>query len=475
MFGFMRKRHQTAERWAITRELEAVGLLPDETERGGIVLGEWRDPKGERRLVRHLGAEHVLVVAPCRSGKTAGISVPTLLSWEDSVLVVDVKGESYGATGEFRDRVLGQRVLRFEPGLRDSARFNPLREIQSARDLVKEARHLCALLVNPDQREDLDHWTLAATGMLIALVLFVCLDEDSIGVITEASLATVLAILTDGGPLRAAHPQHPMKMAEASSVLNAFCVIREVAAHFSARFAATGFDEHAAHFAAWKFVEEIMEDWLDRPPQEFAGVVATGRRALTVFADPMIAAHTRESDFSIESLMSVGGKTSLYVTASPIDYQRHQVLAKIVVDMVIRRRLEGFGQKKPEGRLLLLIDDLGVFGRLPVLAEGLARFGGCAMTGVLVAQSIEQISKTYRGTEVGSVVASCGLQVAYTPSSLETAEFFARRTGISAADIMRTPQDEALLFMAGRRPFRCRKIKYYCDEPFKTRANSASG
>ena len=470
MFGFMRKRHRDDERWTARRELEAAGLLPDETVSGGIVLGEWRDSKGERRLVRHHGAEHVLVVAPCRSGKTAGITVPTLLSWEDSVLVLDVKGETYSATREFRERRLGQRVLRFAPGATDSARFNPLREIRFARDLVKEARHLCALLVDPEQREDLDHWTLAATGLLTALVLFVCLYEDSIGVITEASLATVLAILTDGGPLRAEHPQQPMKTAETSSVSTAFCDIREVAAHCSSRLAATGIDEHAADLAAWKVVEEMMGGWLERPPQEAASIVATARQALACFADPVIAANTKESDFSIESLMSCGQKTSLYITVSPVDYHRHQVLAKVVVDMVIRRRLEEFGGKERAGRLLLLIDDLGGFGRLPALAEGLARFGGCAMTGVFVAQSRGQISKMYWETEARSIVANCALQVAYTPSSLEAAEFFAARCALSAVDMMRIPQDEALLFVPGRPPFRCGKIEYYRDEPFRARA-----
>jgi type IV secretion system protein VirD4 len=57
------------------------------------VFGAWNDGKRIQYL-RHKGPEHMLVFAPTRSGKGVGIVIPTLLCWDQSVLVNDIKGEN---------------------------------------------------------------------------------------------------------------------------------------------------------------------------------------------------------------------------------------------------------------------------------------------------------------------------------------------------------------------------------------------
>ena len=55
----------------------------------GVVLGLYRD-----RYLRHDGPEHVLAVAPTRSGKGVGLVLPTLLTWPGSAVIHDIKGEN---------------------------------------------------------------------------------------------------------------------------------------------------------------------------------------------------------------------------------------------------------------------------------------------------------------------------------------------------------------------------------------------
>ena len=479
MFGFMRKGHGSSDRWAPTRELEAAGLLPDEAERGGIVLGEWRDPKGGKRLLRHRGTEHVLVIAPCRTGKTTGITIPTLLSWDESVLVFDMKGESFAVTRNFREQHLGQRVLKFDPTAPDSVHFNPLSEIRLDHNLVLDTAQICRLLMDPAQNVEENHWTRCACHLLTAITLFVRLSQSPAIALSGGSFATVRTILTDGGPLRNFGPGRDAATAncEARAIL---AHIREVAEDSVARAVhgdrlSPNDEEHEARLIGWRTVAEILEHWAAAGDAELGSIIATAVDALSIFADPTVAANTRESDFSIESLVSGSEKTSLYVTASPFTWPRDQALSKLLMDMVLRRRLEALGESAPKSRLLLLIDDLGVFGRLPVLVnEGLVGFRGCAVTTLFVAQSRGQISKTYCETEAGSIVENCAIQVAYTPSSLETAEFFAAHSSLSVEEIMRIAADEGLVFVAGQHPFRCGKIQYWRDEPFRARANGDS-
>src|SRR4029077_595147 len=59
---------------------------------------------GKIHYLRHAGPEHVLCYAPTRSGKGVGLILPTLLSWQQSVFVTDLKGELYELTpGGFRN------------------------------------------------------------------------------------------------------------------------------------------------------------------------------------------------------------------------------------------------------------------------------------------------------------------------------------------------------------------------------------
>jgi type IV secretion system protein VirD4 len=61
----------------------------------GIFLGQWKRRLGRRMLIRDCGQTHVAGIAPTRSGKGANMVIPTLLTWPDSICVLDLKGENY--------------------------------------------------------------------------------------------------------------------------------------------------------------------------------------------------------------------------------------------------------------------------------------------------------------------------------------------------------------------------------------------
>jgi len=84
--------HGTA-RWAVWRDVVKAGL----TGPAGVVVGGWKRRRKVQTL-RHDGPEHVLCFAPTRSGKGVSLVLPTLLSWNESVLVLDIKGENHALT-----------------------------------------------------------------------------------------------------------------------------------------------------------------------------------------------------------------------------------------------------------------------------------------------------------------------------------------------------------------------------------------
>src|SRR3546814_800000 len=93
---------RTAAR-ATDSEIRRAGFRAND----GIVLGK----KGGKFLTFG-GNEHCIVEAPTRSGKGVGIVIPNLLSWQESVVVLDVKRENWEATAGFRQKY-GQAVYLF--------------------------------------------------------------------------------------------------------------------------------------------------------------------------------------------------------------------------------------------------------------------------------------------------------------------------------------------------------------------------
>ena len=94
-------------RWADTAEIAAAGLLPARVDAAGIVVGAL----GGAALIDATMAP-VMVMGPCRSGKSTSVLVPTLLTWRRSAVVVDVHGELSGITASWRQEVAGNRVRR---------------------------------------------------------------------------------------------------------------------------------------------------------------------------------------------------------------------------------------------------------------------------------------------------------------------------------------------------------------------------
>ncbi|HEY1244488.1 MAG TPA: type IV secretory system conjugative DNA transfer family protein, partial [Hyphomicrobiaceae bacterium] len=106
-------------RWARFPDVRDARLFSGK----GVVLGV-RDG----RYLRHDGPEHVLAVAPTRSGKGVGLVVPTLLTWPGSAVIHDIKGENWQLTAGWRSKF--SHCLLLDPTSPLSARFNPLLEVR---------------------------------------------------------------------------------------------------------------------------------------------------------------------------------------------------------------------------------------------------------------------------------------------------------------------------------------------------------
>src|SRR5713101_9280998 len=143
----------------------------------GAYVGAWCAQNSNRvHYLRHNGPEHILAFAPTRSGKGVGLVIPTLLTWSESTVVYDIKGENWAKTAGFRAQQ-GHLCFKFSPVEEgNSSRFNPLAEMRlfTARD-VSDAQNVADMIVrtgedSPQER----YWQDAAASISTGMILHVC-------------------------------------------------------------------------------------------------------------------------------------------------------------------------------------------------------------------------------------------------------------------------------------------------------------
>ena len=448
-------------RWASGQDIRQAGLHADE----GVVLGCVRN-----RYLRHDGPEHILAVAPTRSGKGVGLVIPTLLSWSGSAVIHDLKGENWALTAGWRARF--SDCLLFDPVSPQSVRFNPLFEVRRGVNEIRDVQNIADILVDPEgARERRDHWEKTAHALLVGAILHVLYAE------AEKTLARVAHFLAD--PTR--------------SIRRTLWVMLTTN-HIGSE------DTPQAH----PVIASIARELLNKSENERSGVVSTAMSFLGLYRDPIIAAITALSDFRIAELIGGSRPISLYLAVPPSDLSRTRPLIRMLLNQIGRRLTE---QREPQehkderARLLLMLDEFPALGRLDFFESALAFLAGYGIRAFLVAQSLNQIDKAYGSNN--AILDNCHVRVAFAPNDERTAKRLSDALGtateernqrnlsgrrfsawlshttishqetarplLTPGEVLQLPQDEALIFLSGIAPIRARKLHYFRDRNFLKR------
>ena len=497
-------------RWAKRRDLVRSGLL-GAVRRGGVYVGAWRR-QGRAHYLRHDGPEHVLAFAPTRSGKGVGLVIPTLLSWRESAVVLDIKGENWEATAGWRNRGAGQRVIRFDPGNADTARFNPLAELRlRSEHEVADAQNIATMLVDPKGEGFEDkHWSQTAWSLLVGAILHVGYREANRG--KKGTLAAVADELSADG--------------DCAELAKRWL-------HF----------DHAGAHAPWSspdgssvthpVVSSVAREMAQRPEKYAASVLSTARAFLTLYRDPLIARATGESDFRVRDLIHGDAPCTLYLVAQPGNLKRVRPLLRLMLTQILYGLMaehptsfepDTFGWSKRVGRalklgatepaskpirhrVLLMLDEFASLGKLEILQEALAYCAGYGVKAYLIVQGLEQLYAAYGRDE--SIVGNCHIRVAFAPNKIETAQLLSKMTGTTTVQSLTwsgkkrqkhfhgrpllTPDEcmrlrlpekdrvtgrviagEALILAAGLPPIYGEQILYFEDQAFRKRAAFAA-
>lgn len=443
-------RHVTtygSAEWAERGDVRRAGLMGGK----GVVLGRFAGS-----YLRHDGPEHVLCFAPTRSGKGVGLVIPTLLTWPGSAVVHDIKGENWTLTAGYRARF--GRVHRFDPTDASGAAYNPLLEVRRGALEVRDVQNIADILVDPDGGlEKRNHWEKTSHSLLVGAILHVLYAE------ADKSLAGVATFLSD--PSRS--------------------IARTLVAML--RTPHLGDRPHPVVAAA-------ARELLNKSENERSGVLSTAMSFLSLYRDPVVAEVTSRCDWRIADLVDRGHPVSLYLVVPPSDIQRTKPLVRLILNQIGRRLTERLADGKRQ-RLLLMLDEFPALGRLDFFESQLAFMAGYGIRAFLIAQSLNQIEKAYGPNN--AILDNCHVRVAFATNDERTARRISDALGtatelramknyaghrlspwlghlmvsrqetarplLTPGEVMQLPADEAIVMIAGAKPIRATKARYYAD------------
>jgi type IV secretion system protein VirD4 len=462
-------RTKRARGWGALKDARKVGLLAGK----GCVLGELSG-----KVLATEDLRPTLVTGGTRSGKGRGHVVPSLLCWTESALVHDPKGELWRLTAGWRSAF--SHALYFNPRDAHSARWNPLAEIRPGPAELAQVQRLVAILSDPGGvRDDEAIWDKAASEILEAVILHVLYTAED----EDKSLLKVRELLAD--------------LDEAADVM-----VKTL--H---RPGAGGDPE------CHPFIRTACKGYAAMHDRFRTSVQGTARSYLKWLAGDDVERALSASDFALGDLMCASSPVSLYVQLAPADAQALKPLVRLLFyaaaqSLTAEEKADLHGRLKRH-QLLLMMDEFPLLGRVEFFEKSLRLMSGYGLKTMFVAQSLNDIVETYGANN--TILDNCAVYTAFSALDPLTQDKVSRLTGtttemrtsrsspaglsagrssvsrseverplLEPGEIRALADDEQLVFVAGSKPLRTKKLRFDEREPFRSRAalpppNQAAG
>lgn len=434
--------------WATMEDIKRYGYLDGK----GVYVGGVYDEKAKKQyFLRHDGPEHVLCFAPTRAGKGVGLIIPSLLVWEHSSVVLDIKGENFALTSGYLSSI-GHKVIRFDPAdaTGSSASFNPLAEVELDKiSCIPDIQRVAVTIMDPEGKGLTEYWDKAANGFFAGALLH-CLIMTAKNEGRAASLYDVAVMLADPKRPVSAVFQEMLDTDHATILAGLFPYLKitseedvEVLDGEGQPIVnlATGETEkrHVLHSlvgdSAHVFIASAGQEIMGKSAEELSGVVNTAISNLALYKDPVVAANITRSDFKLRDIMNHEQPVNLYLVFSPNDIARLRPLLRVVIAQMMgsftrgMKFKDGIAAPSYKHRCLLMLDEFASLGKMATIKDAIAYMAGYGVKGYFIVQNIEQLNDAYTKSGGVSIMANCHVRVVYAPNEPDTARMLSDLAG----------------------------------------------
>uniref|UniRef100_A0A0H2XZQ7 TRAG protein n=1 Tax=Burkholderia orbicola (strain AU 1054) TaxID=331271 RepID=A0A0H2XZQ7_BURO1 len=360
------------------------------------MVGRWRG-----RYLRFAGQQFVLLAAPARSGKGVGIVIPNLLSYSDSVVVLDIKQENFRLTAGFR-RAHGQAVYLFNPFAEDGCthRYNPLSVI--ADDMFRVGDILAiGYVLYPAGGHD-EFWKDQARNLLLGLVLLLC---D----LREARRAGASGV-----------PDYPITMGE---------VLRQSSGNGQPvkTYLNRMLIQHRQYLS--RACIDALNRFLANDDKVLASILATFNAPLTIWANPIVDAATSANDFDLRDVRR--RKMSVYLGVTPDHLSEAAILMNLMFSQLVNLNTKELAEDNPalKYQCLLLLDEMTAIGKIQIIARAVAYMAGYNLRLLSIVQSDSQLESVYGRADARTIVTNHAMQILFAPREQKDANAYSEMLG----------------------------------------------
>lgn len=331
------------------------------------------------------GDQHLITIAPTRTGKGTCHIIPNLLTYPGSMVVNDIKGENYKLSGERRGHF--GKVFRFAPFENNTSGFNPLDFVRRGTPAAFDDAMLIAdmLIVPGKDEEEGNHWKEAAKNLLAGLIGYVSETEEG-----ERNMQRVRQLLT----------------------LNQKAFLEFVR------------DKMTASKSA--FVVRAANILLQKADRERSGVVSTAQAQTTIWDSEHLSTATKVSSFGLEELRDQ--VATLYIIIPPEHLSTYKGVLRVVLGLALSTMTRQLPTRNDRPPLTFLFDEFPSLGYMQPIVDGMAYLAGYGCRLWLFAQDLGQIRETY-GDKATSLLANCGARSFFGVADYETAEYVSKMVG----------------------------------------------
>ncbi|MCP1200609.1 type IV secretion system ATPase VirD4 [Notoacmeibacter sp. MSK16QG-6] len=449
-----RPKHFGTARWAGFGEMRRLKYLRPYRKISGPVFGKTKGPRTPGLYLTNGEQPHSLVVAPTRAGKGVGVVIPTLLTFDGSVLALDVKGELFELTSRARKK-RGDRIFKFSPMDPDGLThcYNPVLDIVRVppERRFSEARRLANNLI-------------AAKGKG---------SEGFIDGARDLFVAGVLACIERGNPtIGAVYDLY----AQPGEKYKLFAQLAE-----------------ESNIAEVTRIFDNMAGNDTKIITSYTSVLGDG--GLNLWADPLIKNATSRSDFSIYDLRR--DPTSIYLCVSPNDLEVIAPLVRLFFQQIVSILQRTMPGDDEVFEVLFLLDEFKHLGKLDAIETAVTTIAGYKGRFMFIIQSLSALTGAYEQAGKENFLSNAGVQVFMATADDETPEYISKAIGeytfsnkttsynrkeFFDANIQKTDQGSPLLrpeqvrlleddmqivLVKGQPPMKMHKVKYYADRYLK--------
>ncbi|WP_195180133.1 type IV secretory system conjugative DNA transfer family protein [Mesorhizobium sp. INR15] len=379
-------------------------LSPGRDRRSGKIRVTQRKLIGGKKLWVDGDDVGGFVIGPPRSGKGASLIIPNALTWPQSLVVLDLRGETYEATAGYRSTM--SKVVRFAPADPEgnTACYNPMDFISldsGQRDI--DLRNIAAALFpRPPSNAD-PYWVNDARLLFAGIASFVM---ESPAIPNEKkTFATILDIMNGA--------EQPL--------LEFVGSLREERRR------------ECSHFTL-----QTLLPYFEMSERQFSGIYAGVRTGMAPFLNERLMRATSRSTFDIRRLKR--DRVSLY-----LDVRREQIASLgPLFNVLITQMMNFMSESLPrpdEHQVLVLLDEFQNLGKLENITEMASVLGGNGVSMWFFVQSLKAIDQIYREEGRVTLINAARVQIFFGAQDTDDLRYVSEQVGETSEaqeDVTRT-------------------------------------